>query len=185
MLAMSREPTAKPVTSLRYVAIAITCVSVLFAVGLGVLIYSMVRPQGESVGQTSLSDPDASLTVAARRGDSLSFRVDASVGLPRLGLVSDDVLERQASTQLGRSLLTVRATAPSGKERSTSCAVYKGRAMSTTVTSGRFSRAGMLNDCVIVLDEPGPWQVRGTAAWTADLSVQNALLETRVQRAAR
>jgi hypothetical protein len=185
MLAMSREPAAKSGKSLRYVVIAITSVSVLFAIGLGVFIFFMVRPQGERVGQTNLGDSNASLTVAAQRGDSLSFRVDASVALPRLALVSDDVLERQASTQLSRSLLTVRATAPSGKERSTRCAVYKGRAMSTTVTSGRFSRAGMLNDCVILVDEPGPWQVRGTVAWTADLSVQSALLETRVQHAAR
>jgi hypothetical protein len=167
------------------VVMAIACASVLFAIGLGVLIFYMVRPQGEKVGETSLTDANAVLAIAAQRGDSLSFRVDASVGIPRLSLVSDDVLERQASTQLSRSLLTVRATAPSGSERSATCAVYKGRAMSTTVTPGRFSRSGMLNDCVIVVDEPGPWQVRGVVAWAANLSLQSATLETRVEHAAR
>ena len=182
---MSQGPQAKSSSSLRFVVIAIASTSVLFAVGLGVLIFYMVRPQGEKVGTTSLTDPNAALTVAAQRGDSLLFRVDASIGLPRLSLVSDDVLERQASTQLSRSRLTIRATAPSGSERSTSCAVYKGRATSTTTTSGSFSRSGMLNDCSLVLDEPGAWQVRGGVAWAADLSLHSATLEARLERAAR
>ena len=182
---MSQSPEAKSSKSLRFVVIGIASVSVLFAIGLGVLIFYMVRPHGERVGETSLADPNAVLVVAAQRGDSLLFRVDASIGIPRLSLVSDDVLERQASKQLTRSRLTVRATAPSGGERSTSCAVYKGRAISTTTSSGRFSRSGMLNDCVIVLDEPGPWQVRGAVAWAADLSLQSATLETRLDPAAR
>jgi hypothetical protein len=182
---MSQGPEGKSSKSLRFVVIAIASASVLFAVGLGVLIFYMVSPDGKRVGATSLTDPNAVLAVAAQRGDSLLFRVDASIGVPRLSLVSDDVLERQASAQLSRSRLTVRATAPSGSERSTSCALYKGRAMSTTATSGSFSRSGMLNDCVIVLDELGPWQVRGAVAWAADLSLQSATLETRLAPAAR
>jgi hypothetical protein len=182
---MSQGPEVKSSSSLRFVVIAIASASVLFAVGLGVLIFSMVRPHGEKVGVTSLTDPNAVLAVAAQRGDSLLFRVDASIGLPRLSLLSDDVLERRASTQLSRSQLTVKATAPSGNERSTTCAVYKGRATSTTTTSGSFSRSGMLNDCTLVLDEPGPWQVRGAVAWAADLPLHSATLETRLQPAGR
>jgi hypothetical protein len=182
---MSQDPGAKSSSSLRFVVIAIASAGVLFAAGLGGLIFYMVRPHGEKVGATSLTAPNAVLSVNAQRGDSLLFRVDASIGLPRLSLVSDDVLERQASTQLSRSRLTVRATAPSGSERSTSCAVYKGRATSTTTTSGRFSRSGMLNDCTLVLDEPGPWQVRGAVAWAADLTLHSATLETRLETVAR
>jgi hypothetical protein len=182
---MSQSPEAKSSKSLHFVVIAIATTSVLFAVGLGVLIFYMVRPHGQSVGEISLTDPNAVLAVSAQRGDSLLFRVDASIEIPRLSLVSDDVLERQASAQLSRSRLTVRATAPSGNELSASCAVYKGRATSTTTTSGRFSRSGMLNDCAVIVDEPGPWQVRGAVAWAADLSLQSATLETRLDRPAR
>jgi hypothetical protein len=182
---MSERPEAKTDKPLRLVIIGIACLSLLFAVGLGVLIFYMVSPRGERVGELSLTDPSASLVVDGKQGDSLLFRVDASVGMPRFSLMTDDVLERQASTQLTRSQLTVRATAPSGAERSSSCPVYKGRAVSTTTTSGSFSRSGMLNDCVISLDEPGQWKVSGAVAWSADLTLRSATLETRIESAAR
>lgn len=182
---MSPGPQAKPSKPLRLVVIGLASLSVLFAVGLGLLIYYMVSPRGERLGETSLTDASAFQLVDGKPGDSLLFRVDASVGMPRLSLMNDDVLERQASTQLARSQLTVHATAPSGAVRSSSCAVYKGRAMSTTTTSGSFSRSGMLNDCVIALDEQGPWKVRGSVAWSADLSLRSATLETRIERGSR
>ncbi len=171
--------------SSKAVLIAIAAVSVIFAVGLGALVYFMVRPRGEHVGVTSLTDPKAALVVDAKPGDSLLFRVDASIGLPRITLADDDQIERQASKQLQSSLLTVRATAPSGSERTTTCSVYKGRALSTTTTSGTLSRSGMLNDCVLLLDQPGAWQVRGTVAWTSDLVLRSASLETRREAAPR
>lgn len=174
----ARVKTSKP---LRLVILGIASLSVLFAVGLGFLIFHMLRPRGDRVGDSSLTDPNASLLVAGKPGDTLQFRVDASVAMPRISLMSDDALERQVSTHLTRSQLTVRATAPSGRERSSSCAVYKGRAMSTTTTSGSFARSGMLNDCAIALDEPGQWKVRGSVAWAADLTVRSATLETRIQ----
>ncbi|MDF3065251.1 MAG: hypothetical protein K0R38_852 [Polyangiaceae bacterium] len=158
---------------------ALAIASVLFAVGLGGFIYYMVRPRGELVGAVSLGEPQTALRVDGKPGEVLVFRVNASVGLPKLTLQDDDHVERRASQQLQRSLLTVRATAPSGKERSSSCAVYKGRAMSTTTTPGALSRSGMLNDCSILLDEAGAWQVRGSVAWSSDLVLHNAELETR------
>jgi hypothetical protein len=63
--------------------------------------------------------------------------------------------------------------------------VSNGRAASTTSTPGTFSRSGILNDCVIVLDEAGAWKVRGTVAWASDLTLQSATLETRLDAAAR
>jgi hypothetical protein len=161
----------------------IAFLSVGFAVGLGLLIFYMVRPRGEKVGEISLTDGRAVLLVQGKQGESLVFRVDASVRVPRLSLVSDDQLEREASRQLSSSRLTVQATSPSGIERTATCAVYKGRASSTTSTSGALSRSGMLNDCVIVLDRPGPWQVRATVAWASGLSLNSATLETRLEAA--
>lgn len=182
---MSSDLAPKPNKSLRIVFIALAFVSVAFAVGLGVLIFYMVRPRGEKVGETSLTDPRATLLVTGQRGDSLVFRVDASIGMPRLALLSDDELERRASAQLSRSMLTVRAAAPSGSQRNATCPLYKGRALSTSSTSGAFVRSGMLNDCVITLDEPGPWQVSGSVAWAADLTLNSASLETRLEAAPR
>jgi hypothetical protein len=182
---MNQGTEAKTSKPLRLVVIAIVSLSVVFAVGLGVLIFYMIRPAGDRVGQISLTDPNASLVVDGKPGDTLVFRVDASVSMPRFSTMSDDVLERHASTQLTRSQLTVHATAPSGAERSSRCAVYKGRAMSTTTTSGSFSRTGMLNDCVIALDEAGPWKVRGVVAWTTDLTPRSATLEARIDPARR
>jgi hypothetical protein len=182
---MSAEPEAKSSNSLRFVVIIIVFLSVVFALGLGLLIFYMVRPSGEKVGATSLTDPSASLLVNGKRGDSLVFRVDASIGVPRISLLSDDELERQANRQLSRSKLTVRATPASGGERNATCAVYKGRAASTTSTSGAFARSGMLNDCVIVLDQSGSWQVRATVEWAPDVTLNSATLETRLEAAAR
>jgi hypothetical protein len=182
---MSQRPQAESSKPLRLVIAAIASLSAVFVIGLGALIFYMVRPHGDRVGEMSLTQPNASLLVDGKPGDSLLFRVDASISRARLSLMSDDVLERQLSTQLTRSQLTVRATAPSGIERSSTCSVYKGRAMSTTTTSGSFSRSGMLNDCMIALDEPGPWKVHGAVAWAADLTLRSATLETRIEGAAR
>lgn len=186
MAPMAAEHEAKSSKSLRVVVIIMVLLSVAFAVGLSLLIFYMVRPSGEKVGDTSLTDPTATVLVHGKQGDSLSFRVDASIGVPRISLLSDDELERQASARLSRSKLTVRAapTSGSGSERSTTCAVYKGRAASTTSTSGAFARSGMLNDCVIVLDQSGPWQVRAAVEWAPDITLNSATLETRLEAAA-
>ena len=78
-------------------------------------------------------------------------------------------------------MLTVRAFAPSGREHTATCPVYKGRAASTTQTSGTFARSGMLNDCVLSLDEAGPWRVSGTVAWHPELRLASTTLETRLE----
>lgn len=182
---MNPADAAKPAKSLRLVVTGIVLLSLLFAVGLGVLIFYMVRPQGDKVGDTSLMQPSAALVVSGKVGDTLFFRTDVSIGVPRLSLVNDEQLEREASRQLTRSQLTVRAKAPSGNEHTATCAVYKGRALSTTSTPGAFSRSGMLNDCSIALNEAGQWQVRGSVAWVADLTLHSANLETRIEHAPR
>jgi hypothetical protein len=175
----------QPSKSLRFVAIGIALLSVLFAVGLGALIFHMVRPRGDRIGETSLIDPLATLVVNGKAGDSLVFRVDASVQITALGLSGDDVIEQQASAQLTKSVLTVHAVAPSGQEHSATCAVYKGRAAATTRTPLTFSRSGMLNDCVIPLDQEGKWRVRGTVAWHPEMSIGSAMLETRLEAGAQ
>ena len=175
----------KPSKSPRFVVIAIVLLSVLFAVGLGALIFIMVRPRGDRVGETSLTDPKAVLVVNGNAGDALVFRTDASIGIPRISLVSDDQIEIQASSQLSRSTLTVKATAPSGSEFTSTCPLYKGRAQSTSSTPGAFSRSGMLNDCMIALSEGGAWKIRASVAWHRDLTLHSASLETRLEAAVR
>ncbi|HEX2871284.1 MAG TPA: hypothetical protein VHP33_08510 [Polyangiaceae bacterium] len=167
--------------SMRVVGIGIGVLGIVFAVGLGALIFYMVRPRGDKVGDTNLTDPLATLVVNAKGGDSLVFRVDASVQLAALSLSSDDVVEQRVSAQLRSSLLTVHATAPSGREQTATCAVYKGRATATTTTSGKLTRSGMLNDCAIPLDQDGPWNVRGSVAWHPELKLESATLETRLE----
>jgi hypothetical protein len=178
----TQQPWSK---SSKVVVMALGLLSVSFVVGLSVLIFHMLRPRGEKIGVASLTDPEASLLVNASAGDTLSFRIDVSVGLARVTLLSDDELERQASKQLQSSLLTVRAAGPSGRERVATCPAYKGRAASTSITSATLARSGMLNDCVIVLDAPGAWTLRGRVAWASDLTVQSAALEARLEAAAR
>ena len=175
----------QPNKSMRGVAIGIALLSVVFAVGLGTLIFYMVRPRGDKMGDTNLTDPLARLVVNGKAGDSLVFRVDASVQLTAASLMSDDVIEQQATRQLQKSLLTVRAIAPSGREHAATCAVYKGRAATTTTTPGTLTRSGMLNDCSIPLDETGPWSVSGSVAWHSELKLQSATLETRLEASSK
>lgn len=172
---------SQPNKSLRAVGIGIGILSVIFAVGLGALVFHMVRPRGDKVGDTNLTDPLATLMVNGKAGDSLVFRVDASVQVGALSLLSDDVIEQQASAQLKKSLLAVRAVAPSGREQTATCPVYKGRAAATTHTSTTFTRSGMLNDCVLSLDQAGPWRVSGTVAWHPQFRLSTATLETRLE----
>jgi hypothetical protein len=174
---------ATPNKPLRFVVIAIAVVSVAFAVGLSAFVYFRVRPPGDRVGDINLTDSTDSVVISAQRGDTLVFRVDASVGLPRVSLMSDGTLEQRASAQLTRSILTVRAIGPDRSEGSASCAVYKGRATSTTSTPGTFARAGMLNDCNIPIPQSGQWAVYGGVAWHPELTIQSATLEVRKERA--
>lgn len=178
------DPDARPPQpnkSLRLVGIGVGLLSVVFAVGLGALIFHMVRPRGDRVGDVNLSDPLATLMVNGKAGDSLVFRVDASLGVTAFGLSSDDVVEQRASTQLKKSMLTVYAIDPSGREHTATCAVYNGRAATTTRTPGKFARSGMLNDCAVALDQTGPWRVRGTVAWSPELQIDSARLEIRIE----
>jgi hypothetical protein len=167
--------------SLRVVGVGIGLLSVVFAVGLGMLVFHRVRPRGDKIGDTDLTNPHATLVVKGKPGDSLVFRVDASLLVGALSLLGDDAIEQQASTQLKKSMLTVRALAPSGQEHTATCPVYKGRAASTTHTSATFTRSGMLNDCVLSLDQAGPWTVGGTVAWHPELRLASAALETRLE----
>jgi hypothetical protein len=182
---MSVKPEPKWSRSSKVVAIAIGIVAVALIVVLSVLLSFRLRPRGEKVGVVNLGDPLAGLVVNANRGDTLVFRVDASIGLQRLTLLSEDALEQRASKQLRSSLLTVRATSPSGGERVASCPVYKGRALSTSTTSASLTRTGMLNDCVIALDARGQWNVRASVAWASDVTVHSATLEARLEAAPR
>ncbi len=176
-----KEPKAKK--GLPVVAILATVVSVGFTVGLSGLIFYLVRPRGDEVGEMSLTDPGAVLAVNGGLGDALIFRMDASVGHTRMSQLNGDELEQQATAQLRKSTLTVRAVGPSGAERTASCPVYKGRSFSSSTTSAGYSCSGMLNDCVIGLDGPGPWQVRGSVAWAPELTPRSATLEVRIDAA--
>lgn len=175
----------QPNKSLRLVAIGIALLSVVFAVGLGALTFQMVRPRGDKVGDTRLTDPLATLVLNGQAGDSLIFRVDASVRVAAFGLSSDEVIEQRASAQLKKSMLTVHAIAPSGREHTATCAVYNGRAATTTRTPATFTRSGMLNDCVLSLDQGGAWSVRATVAWHPELKLDDAMLETRLEAGQR
>lgn len=177
---MSLDHQPKEKKALPIVAILGTVVGVGFTVGLAGVIFYLVRPRGEEVGELSLTEPAAALSVNGGMGDALLFRIDASVGHARMATLNGDELERQASAQLRKSTLTVRATSPSGTERTASCPVYKGRAFSSSTTSTEYACSGMLNDCVIALDGPGPWQVRGSVAWAPELKVNDADLEVRI-----
>jgi hypothetical protein len=167
--------------STKRVLLAIAAACVALAVGLGAFVFLTLKPRGEKVGELNLIEPDAVLPVRAKVGDTLVFHVDAKVGLPQLGSLKDEEAEQQANRQLMSSRLTVRATSPSGAERTATCAVYRGRATSTSIAAGALSRVGMLTDCVLDLDEAGEWSVRGAVAWSSDLTLQNAALEVRLE----
>jgi hypothetical protein len=181
--AVIASPTPKSTSS--FVAIGLAVVGVVAAVGIGALVFLLVGPRGEKVGESSLTERGAPIRVEAQPGDSLVFRVDVRVTLPSITLLGDDQVERQVSAQLRKSTLTVRAIAPSGVERSASCAVSNGRASSTTITSSALARSGMLSDCVLVLDQSGAWSVSGAVAWAPELTVQSARLEARLEAARR
>lgn len=177
-MTLEHEPKIKK--ALPIVAILASVVGVGFTVGLTIVIFYLVTPRGDKLAELSLTDPGAMLTVNGAMGDALLFRTDASVGHARMALLNGDELERQVTAQFRKSTLTVRAVGPSGVERTASCALYKGRSLSSSTTSAGYSCSGMLNDCVLGLDGPGPWQVRGSVAWAPELSVRSATLEVRI-----
>lgn len=180
---MSSQVEAKAKSALPILTILASVVGGAFTIGLIGVIFYLVSPRGEKVGEMSLTDPSAVLAVSGGLGDALVFRTDASVGHLRLATLNGDELERQVTAGLHESILTVRAVGPSGVERTASCPIYNGRSFSSSTTSASYSCSGMLNDCVIGLDGPGPWQVRGSVAWASGLTVRSATLEVRIDSA--
>lgn len=162
----------------------IGCVTLVFVVGLSVLVFFLVRPRGEKLGVTNLADPAATLGIEAKTGDSLFFRTDVSVAIPKVSFQDDNQRERTLTNALRKSQLTVRATSPAGVERTATCPIYNGRSSSSSTFPGSFTQSGMLNDCVIPIDAAGRWTVRGSVAWAPELSLLSASLETRLENAA-
>ena len=97
--------------------------------------------------------------------------------------MDDDRREREVDRGLDNSILTVRATSPTGVERTTTCPVYNGTSFSTTTTPGRIARSGMLDDCSIAIDAAGRWTVQGSVVWASGLSISSATFELRRETA--
>lgn len=149
------------------------------AVGFVAAIFVWTRPRGEKIGEVDLMARDASVAVEARAGDRLFFRADVAARLPLVSLIDDEHLEQEATTQMSKSKLTLHARSAAGVEKVASCSLCNGRSSTTAITSGRISRSGMLNDCVIDIDAPGPWTVDASVEWSDGLKVERARLETR------
>lgn len=168
------EFKAKPIL-LMLVAI----VTVVFVVGVGVLVFFLVRPRGEKVAEISLQNATAEVAVAAAAGDSLYFCTDMSIATADLGTNDSDARDRRVTRFLRASTLTIRAVSPTGTERSSSCPIYNGRSSVTSDTPSSYSMTGMLNDCVVTLDSAGTWKVHPSVTWASDLSPRSATLEVR------
>ncbi len=92
-------------------------VTLATVIGMFVLIFFMVRPRGEKVGQANLMDSNASIVVDAKPGDELSFRTDTVIRTPVVALSDDERRDHEASELLRKSQAACQPKCENGQCR--------------------------------------------------------------------
>lgn len=140
-------------------------------------------PRGERVGQLDLHAATPRLEIALAAGDTLNFRLDATVGTASGYPNSSSSRTNQVHEELERSKLTVQLTLNGAVVGSTTCGGYDGKATTTSSSSDDVATSGLPLRCRLVATAKGRHTLDARFAWVPR-DVRAATLEVRRQRAA-
>jgi hypothetical protein len=138
-------------------------------------------PRGERVGQLDLRAAAPRLEVALAAGDTLNFRLDATVGTTSGYPNSSSSRTNQVHEELERSNVTVELALDGTPISSTTCGAYDGKATTTSSSSDDVATSGLPLRCKLVAKAKGKHTLSTRVAWAAR-DVRVAKLEVRRQR---
>jgi hypothetical protein len=140
-------------------------------------------PRGERVGQLDLRAGAPHLDVDLAAGDTLSFRLDATVGTTGGYPNSSRSRTNQVHEELERSKLTVDLALTGMPIGSTTCGGYDGKATTTSSSSDDVATSGLPLRCTLEAKATGKYALSTRVAWVPR-DVRVAKLEVRRQRVA-
>ena len=138
-------------------------------------------PRGERIGRLDLRAPAPQLDVDLAAGDTLNFRLDATVrdtGYPN----SSRSRTTAVHDELAASKITVDLTLNGAPVGSATCGAFDGKATTTSSGSEDVTTSGLPLRCTLRARNPGKYQLRAGVAWVPR-DVRAATLEVRRQRA--
>jgi hypothetical protein len=138
-------------------------------------------PRGERIGQLDLRAAAPQLDVDLAAGDTLNFRLDATVrnrDYPN----SSRSRTNAAHDQLAASKLTVELTLNGAAVGSATCGAFDGKATTTSSGSDDVATSGLPLRCTLRARSAARYQLRARVAWVPR-DVRAATLEVRRERA--
>jgi hypothetical protein len=139
-------------------------------------------PRGERVGQLDLRAAAPRLEVSMAAGDTLSFRLDATVGTTSGYSNSSDSRTNQVHDQLEASKLTVDLILDAATVGSATCGAFDGKATTTSSGSDDIDTSGLPLRCMLEARRAGKHQVSARVVWVPR-DVRAATLTVHRQRA--
>lgn len=150
--------------------------------GIASLAAYFLWPRGERVGVLDLRDEGSRLGVELAAGDTLSFRLDVTVGTTK-GYDPDSSRSRSNAVheELEASEITVDLALEGNAGISTKCGAYDGKATTVSSTDDEVDSSGLPLRCSLVASAPGKYTLTSRVVW-APKDIREAKLEVWHQR---
>lgn len=139
-------------------------------------------PRGERVGAVDLRAAAPSLEVTLKTGDTLSFRLDATVSTERGYPNSSRSRTNAVHDQLEASVITASLALDGKPEASTQCGAYDGKATTSSSSETDVATSGLPLSCSLVARSAGRHSLSVGVTWVPQ-DIRKATLEVRRQRA--
>jgi hypothetical protein len=173
----SPEPNKAPQNP----ALLVLAVIAIFLAVIGSCAAYFLWPRGQRVGAMDLLAAEPSLDVELKKGDTLSFRLDATVGTESGYPDSSRSRTNAVHDQLEASFITVTLMHDGNPEASTQCGAYDGKATTSSSSETDVATSGLPLKCSLLASKAGKHTLTASVAWVpADM--RKATLEVRRQR---
>lgn len=173
----SPEPSAKQTNPAFVVFAAIG----IFVAVVGSCAAYFLWPRGQRVGALDLRATTPSLSVDLRPGDTLSFRLDATVGTEHGYSDSSRSRTNAVHDQLEKSILTVALAQDGNAVSNAQCGAYDGKATTSSSSTTDVATSGLPLKCKLVAAKAGKHTLTASVVWVPE-DVRKATLEVRRQR---
>jgi hypothetical protein len=138
-------------------------------------------PRGERIGRLDLRAAAPQLDVDLAAGDTLSFRLDATVGTTSGYPNSSRSRTNAVHDELAASKITIDLTLNGAAVGSATCGAFDGKATTSSSGSDDVATSGLPLRCTLRARNAGKHQLRARVAWVPR-DVRAAMLEVRRQR---
>ena len=138
-------------------------------------------PRGERIGRLDLRMVEPRLDVDLAAGDTLSFRLDATVGTTSGYPNSSRSRTNTVHDELASSKVTVDLALNGVAAGSTTCGAFDGKATTSSSGSDDVATSGLPLRCTLLARKAGKHQLSARVAWVP-LDLRAATLEVRRQR---